>query len=202
MAAAPRLRTPDLVELGVGSLSTRPRCDSRRPGVSGKPQCPRCAYILLNERRCEMLRRLVRGLLPATTTVTIGRGEEWVSSFSLTSRSSGATSGVRRLISALPSGFRRARPSVIRRRLGGRSSGRILLCAERREARNGSANRKSRRGRHGCRHECPRYAGQPRALLLTLTPMGHARPPRGQIGQFPGFPRLCPKAPFPLCARD
>src|ERR1035441_11086658 len=46
-----------------------------------------------------MLRRLLGELFPASTTVTIGRCEEWVSLSSSTARSSGATSGVRRLVS-------------------------------------------------------------------------------------------------------
>jgi hypothetical protein len=59
-----RLRTPDVVEPGVSSPSTRHWCDNRLPGVSGNQRCPPCVYILLNERRCDMLRRLIRGCFP------------------------------------------------------------------------------------------------------------------------------------------
>src|ERR1035437_899480 len=95
-----RLRTPDLVEPGVSSLSTGQWYAHRRPGDSGKHFCPASAYVPLNERCCKMLRRLIRELFPAITTVTIGRCEEWVSLSSSTARSSGATSGVRRLDAA------------------------------------------------------------------------------------------------------
>src|ERR1035441_4502036 len=101
--AVSRLRTPDVVEPGVSSLSTGQWYAHRRPGDSGKHFCPASAYVPLNERCCKMLRRLIRELFPAITTVTIGRCEEWVSLSSSTARSSGATSGVRSLFSiALP----------------------------------------------------------------------------------------------------
>src|ERR1035437_2828917 len=102
------LRTPDLVEPGVTSLSTGQWYAHRRPGDSGKHFCPASAYVPLNERCCKMLRRLIRELFPAITTVTIGRCEEWVSLSSSTARSSGATSGVRRPVSTHLGGRRQA----------------------------------------------------------------------------------------------
>src|ERR1019366_3245439 len=53
---------------------------------------PASAYVPLNERCCKMLRRLIRELFPAITTVTIGRCEEWVSLSSSTARSSASRS--------------------------------------------------------------------------------------------------------------
>src|ERR1035437_929449 len=106
--AVSRLRTPDLVEPGVSSLSTGQWYAHRRPGDSGKHFCPASAYVPLNERCCKMLRRLIRELFPAITTVTIGRCEEWVSLSSSTARSSGATSGVRRPVSTHLGGRRQA----------------------------------------------------------------------------------------------
>ena len=101
LPAVSRLRTPDVVEPGVSSFSTGQWWGRRRPRVAGKHCCPATADVPLNERCCEMLRRAIRERFPATPTVTIGCGEEWVSLFSSAAGSAGATSGVRRLVSAL-----------------------------------------------------------------------------------------------------